>query len=160
MGEHQLNRAELKALGWSDDSLDFIEAIARGDHLKDGNFLRSAEPLVPKAQPTPEQGREDEREQLAQILFNDTFGGTSDPTLTEMAEAIAYSQADAILTAGFRLQPKLDREALAREISHAFAGLDLGRVSCDGATFQPNDDVIDGACNVAAAAILALIGRG
>lgn len=53
--------------------------------------------------PTPAPA---EREQLAQILFNSTFGGTSDPTLTEMAEAIAYSQADAILAAGFRRTEK------------------------------------------------------
>jgi len=33
---------------------------------------------------------------LAEVLFNLTFGGTDDPTLTEMAKAIAYNQARAI----------------------------------------------------------------
>lgn len=48
-----------------------------------------------------------------------------------------------------------ERDELARQISYALSGKDLGRVSTDGATFQPNDDVIDSACNEAADAILA-----
>jgi len=34
-------REELKALGWSDESLDVMERLGRGEHLND-DFLRHA----------------------------------------------------------------------------------------------------------------------
>lgn len=39
------------------------------------------------------------RETIARAIFNSQFGGTDDPTIASMMEAIAFSSADAVLRA-------------------------------------------------------------
>ncbi len=59
----------------------------------------------------------DPRKIIAEALFLNTYGGTDDPTLTELAEGIAWSGADkaieALTAAGLAVRPAYEQEALA-----------------------------------------------
>ena len=58
------------------------------------------------------------RETIARAIFNSQFGGTDDPTIASMMEAIAFSSADAVLRAldeaGCVVVPRDASEAMGR----------------------------------------------
>lgn len=67
-------RSHLKSLGWSDDSLDFINSIARGEHLN-ADFLKHASTTA--APETPAQDAPDEKYQEVMWAENapDVYSG-------------------------------------------------------------------------------------